>query len=264
MIWHSPYGGNIYETFRFSLLYDQAKFLAYLTIIPTAVLFLVYVETEFYDKFKKYFQAVRKKCTLGEIATEKGQLVQLVYRHIVYLLERQVVISITVIVLTDQIFIGLGLSPALKDMFRITVLGALCNAMLLVVILLLLYFEARLEAFAAAVIFFAVNLIATFWFLPLGVTYFGVPLLIAALSAFILALQLLNLYLRNLTYHAFSKQQFFLTADRGPMPRLADWLNAWQLRHAAKSHNGNGHGTCWAAIICHGVALFCSSYYLSA
>jgi len=242
LLWHSPHGGIIHNTFRFSLLYDHAKFLAYLTIIPTTVLFLVYVETEFYGKFKRYFQAVREKRTLAEITAEKDGLVQLVSRHVVYLLERQLILSLTIIVLSDQLFLALGLSPALKDMFRITTLAALCNAMLLVVLLILLYFEARREAMLAAATFFTVNFAATLWLIPRGPTFFGVPLFIAALAAFLLGLRLLSNYFRKLTYLTFAQQPFFVTPDRSMTARLADHLNAWQTRRNCKGHCGSSAG----------------------
>lgn len=226
LVWHSDWGSIICGTFRFSLHYDHAKFLAYLTIIPASVLFLVYVETQFYDKFKVYFQALREKKTLVEITEYKYDLARLLYRHIVYLFERQAIISLTIIVLADQIFMVLGFSPALKDMFRVTTLAALCNAMLLVVMLVLLYFEARRDALLSAATFFLVNLAATWVLLPYGPTYFGVSLFLAALCAFLVALRLLIAHLGDLTYRTFARQPFFIVADKSLWARLAEHLNA--------------------------------------
>lgn len=225
LMWHSEYGNVIYATYRFALLYDHAKFLAYLTIIPTAVLFIVYMETEFYDKYKQYYEAVRGRCTFAEIMAAKKAMVSLVYRHIVYLLERQLLITFTIIALSDYIFIYLGFSMLLRDIFRICALAALCNAIMLVVLLVLLYFEARKEAFCVSVMFFTANFMLTAYFIPLGTYFIGFGLFLAALCALLLSIVLLAFHLKKLTYLTFSNQPFFLVAEKGIFITIADHLN---------------------------------------
>jgi len=225
LIWNSEYGGIIYDTYRFSPLYDHAKFLAFLTIIPTSVLFLVYVETEFYDSYKQYFQAVRGGSTLAEIVTARKAMVQMMYRHIVYLLEIQVLITVTSIVLANQIFVALGFSILLVDIFRITALAALCVAIMLVVLLMLLYFEARLDALLVSAVFFVANLVLTAAFIPLGSAYLGLGLFLSALIALLMSIVVLSYYLKRLEYTTFTRQQYFAQPEKGIFVSLADYLN---------------------------------------
>lgn len=226
LIWNSEYGGLIYGTYRFALHYDHAKFLAYLTIIPTSVLFLVYVETEFYDKFKTYFQAIRGGASLAEIVAARQVMVQLAYRHIVYLLERQVLITFTVLVLSNSLFVALGFSVLLVDVFRITALAAICNAIMLVVLLMLLYFEARLEALLVAAVFFVANLVLTAAFIPLGSAYLGLGLFLSALIALLMSIWILSAYLRRIEYTTFTRQPYFAVPEKGMFISLADYLNS--------------------------------------
>jgi len=226
LIWGSEYGGIIHATYRFALLYDHAKFLAYLTIIPTSILFLVYVETEFYASFKNYFQSVRGDSTLAEIVAVRKTMVQLLYRHIIYLLERQVLITVTTIVVANSLFVSLGFSILLVDVFRITALAALCNAIMLVVLLLLLYFEARLEALLVATVFFVANLVLTAAFIPLGSAYLGLGLFLSALIALLMSIGVLSAYLNRLEYITFTRQAYFAKPDKGLFISLADYLNA--------------------------------------
>jgi len=226
LVWNSEHGRIIYDTYRFALLYDHAKFLAFLTIIPTSVLFLVYVETEFYDSFKKYFQAVRSKSTFAEIVAARKSMVQIIYRHIVYLLERQVLTTFTIIVLANPLFVSLGFSVLLVDVFRITALAALCSAIMLVVLLMLLYFEARLEALLVSAVFFVANAVLTATFMPLGSAYLGLGLFLSALMALLLAIWLLAVYLKRLEYTTFTGQPYFAQPEKGLFISLADHLNA--------------------------------------
>jgi len=225
LVWNSEHGRIVYDTFRFALLYDHAKFLAFLTIVPTSVLFLVYVETEFYDSFKKYFHAVRHENTFAEIVAARKSMVQIIYRHIVYLLERQVLITLTIVVLANPLFVTLGFSILLVDIFRITALAALCNAILLVVLLMLLYFEARAEALIVTAVFFVANVVLTAAFLPLGSAYLGLGLFLSALIALLLSIWLLSAYLKRLEYITFTRQPYFPQQEKGLFVSLADRLN---------------------------------------
>ncbi len=227
MTWFSVHSHIVHDTFRYAPLYDHAKFLAYLTIIPTTVLFLVYVETEFYDRYKKYYQVVRGRKNFAEISDAKDKLTGTVYRLLAYLLERQMAVTLTLLVLAEAIFVYFGFSILLKDIFRICALAALCNAMLLVVLLVLLYFEARREALGVSLTFFVVNLLLTSLFMPLGEAYLGLGLFVAAFAALLLAVYLLVMHLNRLTYKTFASQPFFLTPPTGVFIDLADGLNAF-------------------------------------
>ncbi|MBS3943097.1 MAG: exopolysaccharide Pel transporter PelG [Dethiobacter sp.] len=229
LMWYSEHGAIIMETFRYAPLYDHAKFLALLTIIPTTVLFMVQVETEFYDKYKRYYQTVRGESTFADITEARSKMVGLLYRHLVYLLERQILITFTIIVLSGYIFVYLGYSVLLQDMFRICALGALSNAIMLAVLLILLYFEARKEALLVSITFFIANLTLTWYLMPLGSDYFGFGFFLSALIALAVSIVCLILCLKSLNYRTFSKQPYILIPDSGLFVKIADKLNVLSL-----------------------------------
>lgn len=226
LIWHTPMGALIHETYRYAPLYDQAIFLAYLTIIPTMVLFLVHIETEFYDKYKKYYKTVSEKSTYDEIIAARDEMRDLIYRQIAYLLENQVLFTFTIIVLSDKIFVYLGLPILVESIFRITALGALSNGIMLVVLLMLLYFEAWEEALLVAISFFILNLGFTYYFIPQGTELLGVGFFIAATATLVFALILLFFHLKKITYFTFSRQPAFYVEDRGLFVAVANLLNS--------------------------------------
>ena len=226
LMWYSEHGALIYETFRYAPLYDHAKFLAMLTIIPTAVLFMVQVETEFYEKYKRYYQAVRGESTFADITEARSKMVGLLNRHLVYILERQIIITFTIIVLSGYIFVFLGYSVLLRDMFRICALGALGNAVMLAVLLILLYFEARKEALLVSITFFTANLALTWYLIPLGHDYFGFGFFLSALIALAISIVCLILVLKTLNYRTFSRQPFIHIPDSGLFVKITDQLNA--------------------------------------
>ncbi|MBN4051037.1 MAG: hypothetical protein COA82_04410 [Alkaliphilus sp.] len=225
LMWYSEHGAIIYGTYRYAPLYDHAVFLAFLTIIPTMILFMVYLETEFYEVYKKYYSLVSIKGNYDDIVMAKNKMVELLYRHIVYVLENQTLITFTLIVLSGAIFSYLGYAILLRDIFRICALGTLSNAIMLVVLLVLLYFEARIQAVAVSIIFFASNLLFNLYFIPLGVAFYGVGYFLAALLSLVVSLVLLRVYLKNIIYLTFSKQPAFSVEDKGIFVSIAKRLN---------------------------------------
>jgi len=225
IVWYGVRGEILFETYRFSSTYDHAKFLAFLTTIPAVVLFMVYVETAFYEKFKNFYQTVRGGSTLAVIEDSKKKLSSVLYTHLIYLIERQMAISITIIVLSEYIFIYLGFSVLLRDVFRILALAALANSLFLSIMLILLYFEARKEALISSFLFLFLNAGFTLFFEMLGENYQGFGLFLASTLALIVSLCYLIKCIKNLEYNAFAMQPLFILKEHGFFINLADWLN---------------------------------------
>src|SRR6056297_977487 len=230
IIWFSNLGVDVFNTYRFAPIYDNAIFWAYLTIIPTITLFLVNIETEFYVKYKKYYGLIKKNATLESIKNAEDDMVRVLFKEIFYTIEIQAILTIVFIIISGQVFSFLGYPVLVREIFQITALGALCNAFLLIVILVMLYFEARLFAFFSSALFLIGNSFWTYYFLNKGENYFGFGYFIGALISFLVAFLLLILFIKNITFYTFSSQPIFLKNKNLIWDKLIKLIKKYQLK----------------------------------
>lgn len=209
LIWFSYLGISVYECYRFAPLYDNAVFLAYLTIMPTMILFVVNMETQFYEHYKTFYTLINGKGTLLQIEEARRQLVQLLYRQLAYVMEIQLLITLTLVVLSKVIAVNLGIAPITAEFFRIAALGAACSVFVLLIMLVLLYFEARREALLLTAVFFASSAILTSLFVPLGTTCYGLGFFMGSVISLVTGFILLRRFLADVIRFAYSSQPLF-------------------------------------------------------
>lgn len=225
LIWFSPLGINIYDTFRFAPLYDNAVFVGYLTIIPTMVLFTVSLETRFYGVYREYYGLIGKNGTLEQIKKAQKDMNRVLFNSLLMVMEIQLAITMTVIVLSKEIFALLNIPVLLSEIFRIVALGAFCNGFVLVIMLVMLYFDAKKHAALIAGIFCFGNVFFTWILLPLGENFFGVGYFIGALLSFIASLIILVRFSKNVIYYTFFTQPLFQKEEVTLMDKIVDQIH---------------------------------------
>ncbi len=226
IIWFSDYQVKIYDLFIFAPYYDNAIFLSYLTTIVTLVLFLVIIETEFYVTYKTYFGNVNTSQTLEEINISKESMIESLTYNLFYTFIIQLLISVTVVLLADPIFRLLHLNYVIRDIFKITTIGALFNISSFIFILVLLYFEKRNSALLIAFSFLLSNTLFTLYFSTKPIEYTGYGFLIASIITFIIALIPITRYLKNINYETFALGPLYLKKSDNVASKFADFLNS--------------------------------------
>ncbi len=186
--------------------YDSAMFLAYLVIVPTLALFIVQVETEFFEQYKRFYDAIQRHATRAQIRENQRAIIATVIRASRNLIILQVVLCGLVILLSPEIFSGLGISFNQIGMFRIGVLGAMFHGLIMFACILLAYFDLRRDMLMVNLIFFGLNAAFTAVTLNLGFPYYGYGYFLAALATFLFAYGLVARRLADLPYLTFVKQ----------------------------------------------------------
>ncbi len=244
LMWFSYVGVSIYDTYLYAPLYDNAIFLAYLTIIPTMVLFIVSIEIEFYDTYKGYYRLVNGIGTYKEILLANKEMRRSLYRQVAYTFEIQSLLSLTIILTAPQIFHYFNGSIIIRKIFQVCTIGALFNIFVFVLMLVMLYFEARLEAVAITICFFITNLIFTLIFLPMGLEFYGFGFMISSILTFIIALFISINFIREIDYTTFARQPLFLEKHEHLFTWLANRLNLMmQKRRLKHTEKGEHHAT---------------------
>lgn len=225
LMWFSFVGVSIYDTYLYAPLYDNAIFLAYLTIIPTMVLFIVSIEIEFYDTYKKYYSLVNGNGTYRQILIANKEMRRSLYRQIAYTFEIQALLSATLILMAPQLFYIFGGPIIVRSIFQVCAIGALFNIFVFVIMLVMLYFEARVRAVAITVCFFTTNMLFTIYFVPYGLEYYGYGFMLSSITTFIFSVVIALRFLRSVDYVTFGKQPLFNEDRKYFFTWLADFLN---------------------------------------
>lgn len=206
LFWYHPViGMDVVPGLRVSPMYDNATFLAYATIVPALAIFLLRVETDFYDTYRGYFSAIAAHARLDEIRRVRAQMVATLMRDLGLLLKVQGPITAIAVLFAPEIFATLKLSWASIFVFRYACVGGVFHVMHLMVMILLLYLEYRKEAMMLAIIFVVTNGLFTLAVFPFGPAYYGIGYLFSCGLTLIVGVQMLVSAVRNLEYHVFMK-----------------------------------------------------------
>jgi uncharacterized membrane protein len=224
LFWTSELGVRIGGTYIYAPAYDVPTFYAFLSIMPSMIVFVVSIETSFYDKYKAYYTLITGKGNLKDIENAKKDMTRTLWSEIRNIMELQLFFTLVFVAAGYYLLPKIGLSQLSVDIFDLLVIGAYFNIIMLIIILLLLYFEDRKGALFVSATFFASNLIFTYVTMHYSENTYGLGFFLAALVSMILALIELLVYLKNINYHTFCGQPIIYKEKKGLFGRLVDAL----------------------------------------
>ncbi|RSL34986.1 hypothetical protein D7Z54_03050 [Salibacterium salarium] len=229
IIWFGEGSKVVAGSFIVHPIYDMAIFWSYLTILPVMILFIISVETRFYKYYKTFFSYVNEGGTLNQIRRAKQKMNKVLFQEIQRLVRSQMVVTVIVVLNAGYLLSFLNVNENVVQIFRLTAIGAFANGILLVMLLLLLYFEDRKGALYSAIIFFAINGGLTVSFLSFGYEGYGLSFSIGSLIGFVFAAVRLSIYLQRIDYHGFCGQGTQVNMSANRFQKLGEWLEHRQL-----------------------------------
>jgi len=134
----------------------------------------------------------------------------------------QIVVSFLVIFCGTFIMPRVGITQSSIDIFYILVLGASVSSIMLIVMIILLYFENRRDALITSGIFFISNIIFTQVTIMLGMNFYGFGYFLSSLVSLVFALLRLNSFLKDLDYHTICTQQGLVDGENKMFSKLID------------------------------------------
>jgi uncharacterized membrane protein len=207
IIWFGEGSSYIEGSFRFHTLYDTAIFWSYLSIIPTMMLFVLSIETRFYQRYRTFYGYINEGGSLAQIQKAKDTMLIVLRQEMERLLRNQGLFSLLILATILYFAAEFGFRQPFLGMLCITIVGALANAIVFVISLLLLYFEDRRGAMYTSILFFTANGILTLLLLPLGVDGYGLSFAIGSILAFAYSAMRLFAYVKEIEFYAFMRNQ---------------------------------------------------------
>jgi uncharacterized membrane protein len=191
---------------RSAPVYDNAMYLAYLGIVPALALFLLKIETDFYDEYRAYFAAISDRDSLQGILQIKDRIVDTLRRSLGLMLKVQGLVTLALVVFSPDFARALNIPWLSVFVFRAGALGSFFHALLLISLILLQYFDFQREALLVALTFLVTNTLFTLVSLSYGLPAYGFGYATACAVTLMVGLGVLEAALRDLEYHIFMKQ----------------------------------------------------------
>lgn len=207
LFWMSPLtGSQVIGPLRTSLIYDLPIFLAHLTIIPGMAVFLIRVETDFYEAYSNYFQAIREGETLQNIEALSKEIFNSVVGSFVQIVKVQGITMIGVCLLAPSIIDWLGISQRYLNLLYIGTVGVAFQLILLAILNFLFYLNRLTEALYLTLLLMVSNVGLTWITLQLSPHFYGLGFLGSMFITSLAGLFTIFRTLRKLEYYTFLQQ----------------------------------------------------------
>lgn len=204
IFWFSPISNVVADTYRSCYTYDMASFLAMFTNLSATVIFVVKIETNFYEKYQKYCYAIMGG-SLSEIEIAKRDMSRIINHELFFITEVQLIITLTLICAGIALLPIMGFGGTILDIYPILALGYYAVFMMYFLIVFLYYFDDQIGAVYISGVFFSVTVAMTLLSLRLGTAFYGLGLLLGGITAWIVGFFRLKILLRDIDYHMFCK-----------------------------------------------------------
>jgi uncharacterized membrane protein len=205
LFWFSGVGAPVQSWF-YGSLYDAPLFLAYLSVVPALAMFLVNVETGFYDRYRQYYGVVTKHGTLRQVLEAKAQMAASLRESLRRLLVVQAPVTLGLMIVAPALAAAIGLEPLQVSIFRIALVGAALHTLALFGTIVLLYFDRRRAALEVSACFLVGNVLLTAASLAVGPRAWGLGYALATLLACAWAYRRLEQTLDDLEYLTYASQ----------------------------------------------------------
>jgi uncharacterized membrane protein len=183
--------------------YDSALFLAALSVVPSMAVFVVNIETQFFEQYHRFYRDIGAHATLARIRDNQSEMLKAVFLGSRQLVLPQVVLVIAALVLAPILFAVLDIPYGQLAIFRIAMLGALFQLFFVLLTIVLSYLDLSRATLGLHLLFLVTNAAGTVVTLRLGFPYYGYGYFVASVVAFLAACLVTFRSLDELPYHAF-------------------------------------------------------------
>ena len=219
--WMTDEATVVATTFRVAPFYDVPMFYAFLTVVPAMIFFIIFFETNFYDRYKDYYDQIVHGGGLKEMESSKKTMIRTLYQEYSGVMEIQLFFTIVFLLLGRVLLPRLGISQSSVDIYSILTFGCYIYGAIYVCVMILLYFDDIKGATWTSFSFFITDLVFTVISLRFGDRATGFGFFLATVVTFVIGYYRLNYYMKNLDYYTYCNQPLLQVRPSGLFSRLA-------------------------------------------
>ncbi len=221
VFWFSDVRNSIWAGGLFCTRYDIPSFFATLTVTPMMIMFVVAVETQVYEYYRAYFDAILYGGTLQDIQIARHSLQHVIFRECSHMMEIQLFITIICATFLGNYLSGLGLDAEQTAIYRILCFGYCLYGLMKCLIILMLYFEDRNGALVGAAMFAVLSTLLSMVTLRQESTLWGFGFTVASFICVMYAAFRVRYFLDHLEAKVFLRQPLFAQEQPGFFAKLA-------------------------------------------
>lgn len=184
-------------------LYDSAMFIASLGIIPALSAFVLKLETDFFDRYQRYYATIASHGTYSQIEETRSRLQAFTLNNLTLVTVGQIGISAVLALTAPLIIEALGLQFRQVAILRYGAMGAVFQFIFISCSAMLLFFDRRRRYLAVQLLFLGLMAGLTLLTVHLGDDYFGVGYFLACLISAFVVYVIANRTFDNLNYLTF-------------------------------------------------------------
>jgi polysaccharide biosynthesis protein PelG len=206
VFWLAPDSRLIVPWFRTHDFYEGAVFFSYLTIVPSLALFMVNIETKFYDHYRHYYGKITGKQSYASILKEKSLMILMLKDSMRVVFIFQGAVTIVCLVFAPYLVKMAHLIPVQVPIFRISLIGSFLQILLAMNIIILFYFDLRKPVLVVTLLYLFSNVVFSMLTIKLGVQFYGYGYTYACFISLLFAYHYLDISVKDLEYITFAKQ----------------------------------------------------------
>lgn len=231
--WGSHFQVMVEKTFALAPFYDVPVFYALMSIIPSMVIFVVSVETEFYETYKNYYSTILNGGTIRDIQKSKKEMYNALMQQIGRVVEVQLFFSVFSLMLGILFFSRLGLNKLQLETFFLLVFGAYFCITMYIMTLVLLYFDDRKGVLGITALFLLTNTLLTY--LLVQTNSHGFSFFLSSLLSLLASLIRVYYLLKNIDYYTFCSQPILIKEEKiGRWGNLMKGIERWDQSSSKK------------------------------
>lgn len=201
------FSGNqftVANRFFLNPLYDVPVFYAYISVLPSLIMFVVIVETDFYEKFVNYYRNVIDGGTYESMNNAKNKMKKVLLNRIGFLVEVQLLFT-SLSIASGIIYLPrIGFSMEQLDLFILLCLGYFFFIIMFVLLHALMYFDDRKGVLWISALFVVLNGVLSY--VSLKLEFDGLGMFLASFIVLVVTIIRLMSVLSNIYYYTFCSQ----------------------------------------------------------
>jgi uncharacterized membrane protein len=204
IFWFNPQTSvAIVEPLRGSPIYDLPIFLAYLSIIPGMAVFLLRMETDFVEQYRKFYASINEGAPLKQILQIYEEMIVTIRRGFTEIFKVQGMTIVILLAVGDQLLDWVGISPFYRVLLNIDLVAVGVQVLLLAVLNILFYFDYRKDALYLCLLCAASNIGFTLLSQYLGPAFYGYGFALSVVLTTLVGMVVVSKRLNRLVYETF-------------------------------------------------------------
>lgn len=206
--------------------YDTVAFIAYVTTVPAFALFIIQAETTLHDRCSDLYGSIVRHASRSQLQVAHGAIIRALvasFRDVALL---QLGLTTLILLLPTLLLDLLKVPHGGVFMFRFCAMGAMFQSGMLMLTIVLHYFDSRRAVLAIHGTFAVANALFTLLSLHFGLSAYGLGYFGASVLGFVVAYVVVATSLRDLLYLAFVRQNEALADVVAKEPLPTQWFPA--------------------------------------